>query len=210
MIELFLNAAPNTPDIDRPPYGTTEAGYWGVVEEEDFISATSLASQIGLTTGTNVNTPKPAWLKFSSSNKVIYMALRAFKHTLTWDSIYNRGAAFDVLGNQGKPAHLTEVTQNATVTIGNTIYRVRLPTEQEWIKLIYPLANEWDPTVISRMNIGNVTGAARWLLNIGQNVSYRKWRGWTDITATNANGTASNTAPSSSGWAPVLEPIGTV
>lgn len=210
MFELLLGTMSDISNIEQPPMGTPIAGYWGIVEEEDFISASELITKIGLTAGTTVSTPKPAWLKFSSANKVIYMALRAFKHTLTWDSIYNRGAAFDVLGDQSKPAHLTEVVQNATVTIGDTIYRVRLPTDQEWTNLVYPLVNEWDPTVLQKMNIGNVTGAARWLLNVGRSSSYRRWRGWTSITATTADGTATNTAPSSSGWAPILEPIGKV
>jgi hypothetical protein len=201
----LLGAAGRKKPVTPPPaYGDTTAGFYGQRAEEDVISASALASAVGLNIGVVVTDVKPSWLKFALDGKEVFLATRAFRHSITWDQLYNKGLCFDVLGTQGKPTAVNLLAQNAQVTIKGIRYRVRNMTIDEWNRLVVPL-REWSPGTLSLMNIGNVPAGARWMLNYVNNVNARAWRGWTSLTTAGSN--PSNTGGSSMGWSPMLEPI---
>lgn len=203
MLELMLNTNSNT-SLDIPPYGNLTAGFYGERTEASFISAASLASQIGLTAGIVETAVTPSWLAFSKNGKRLYLATRAFRHTLSWDQIYNVGGFFDILGTQGRPTTVVLRDQNAQVTIGGKLYRVRGMTVNEWNTLVVPLVQTWVPSIISKMNIAQTNGSARWMLdNVGGSVNSRQWRGWTSAITIGNN--PSNSTAFSGGWSPVLE-----
>ena len=87
-----------------------------------------------------------SWLQMAYKNKLIYYPVRAFRYGLSWDQIYNVGAAFDIQGDQGKPSTVTLRNQNTQVVINGLTYRVRLMSVNEWVALIQPLLESWLPT----------------------------------------------------------------
>lgn len=205
MIEQLLSMRSPSPNPDFPPFGNMTAGFYGVRTEEDVISASALATAIGLSTGIVETSVSPSWLEFASKSKRILYATRAFRHSLSWEQIYNVGAMFDTLGNQGVPTTVVVRDQNAEVILGGKRYRVRGMTVTEWNTLVLPLVQSWVPGIISSMNIGNNNGSARWMLDFTGTVNSRQWRGWSSVT-TIGNNPAWTTAYSG-GWAPVLEPL---
>jgi hypothetical protein len=188
-----------------PTYGTAQAGYFGKKSEDEVISATSLASAIGLTLGTPETSVPMAWLEMALNGKKIYYALRAFRHSISWDAIYNCGAMFDIEGNQGRPTTVVERLQDASIVIDGQKYRVRSMSVPEWAQLIYPLIETWAPTIGSEMNFTATNGAARWMSSVSTSQNNRAWRGWQRYN--NFGGNPSNTAAYSGGWSPLLEPI---
>lgn len=188
-----------------PPYGNLNAGYYGVKTEQQVISAVDLAAAMGLTAGVRETSVPPSWLEFASHGTRILYATRAFRHSLSWDQIYNAGGFFDTLGTQGHPTSVVVRVQNAEVTIGGIRYRVRGMTVAEWNSLVLPLVQTWVPSIIGTMNIGNNNGSARWMLDYTGTVNSRHWRGWTSAITVGNN--PSTSTAFSGGWAPVLEPI---
>lgn len=83
MLELF-NGVNATSGSDIPEAGdtliagTSTLGYYGF--NRDIISGTSLASSIGLTAGTAINSNE-GWLKYSYQGKVCYIAKNRFVTT---------------------------------------------------------------------------------------------------------------------------------
>lgn len=205
MLELQLIQPSAGSGSSPPPYGNMTAGYYGVKTEAQVISAVDLAASMGLTAGVKETSVAPTWLEFASQGKRILYATRAFRHTLSWDQIYNAGGFFDTLGNQGTPTSVVVRAQNAEVSIGGNRYRVRGMTVAEWNSLILPLVQTWVPSIIGTMNIGNNNGSARWMLDYTGTVNSRQWRGWTSAITVGNN--PSTSAAFSGGWAPVLEPL---
>lgn len=80
----------------------TDTGYFGVVPYTSLIAGSALATTIGLTAGTAQNDTE-GYLKFYWHGKIIYMAKKTFRHSLSWDHIYARNAIYGIdLGNVGK------------------------------------------------------------------------------------------------------------
>jgi hypothetical protein len=73
--------------------GDKQAGFFGIVPASDFITGTDLATQIGLTAGTAMES-NTSWIKYIIDGKIRYVPLRPIKHSVTWDAIYNAGAVY--------------------------------------------------------------------------------------------------------------------
>lgn len=195
--------------VNQPPlYGTPAAGFYAIKTEAEVISAAALATAIGLTAGTPETSVPPSWLEFSLQGKRCLYATRAFRYGLSWDQIYNAGAALDVFGDQGVPSTVTVRTQNAEVTIGGQRYRVRLMTMAEWVSVVPSLTGTWVPSTLAKMNISDDSnGTARWILTSigGSNPNKRRQRGQYSVNFDAAD--ASTSAIATTGWSPLLEPI---
>lgn len=197
--------------VANPPplYGTPAAGFYAIKTEAEVISAAALATAIGLTAGTPETSVPPSWLEFSLQGKRCLYATRAFRYGLSWDQIYNAGAALDVFGDQGVPSTVTVRVQNAEVTIGGQRYRVRLMTMAEWVSVVPSLTGTWVPSTLAKMNISDDSnGAARWILtsNGGSNPNKRRQRGQYSVNFDALDNSTSGIA--TTGWSPLLEPIG--
>ncbi len=137
MIHALMSAAHQA----RIRYGKRKTHFLGEVAAADFITGNALASAIGLTAGTALNSNEP-WLHFEIDGKTLYVAKKIFRHTVSWNHINARGAVFGT----------------ATVVIQGKTYKVRLlkgansdPTPagagydqektwgSEWNRLFYPL-----------------------------------------------------------------------
>lgn len=85
--------------------GDKQNGFYGFVQPEDFgliasnpegkqeLSATNLATAIGLTGGSAIN-DKVAWMKFSRKGKTLFVPVKPLRHSTTWNQIYNAGAVY--------------------------------------------------------------------------------------------------------------------
>ena len=129
MLELF-NGVNATSGSDIPEAGdtliagTSTLGYYGF--NRDIISGTSLASSIGLTAGTAINSNE-GWLKYSYQGKVCYIAKKPLRYNLSWADVYRAGAVYGTDDNGTFPPATGNRTQNARVTIAGKAYRVMLP-----------------------------------------------------------------------------------
>lgn len=83
--------------------------FLGEVEAGKFITGNKLASDIGLTRGTSINS-NTQWFKYQMDNEIVYIPKKPFRYNLSWNDI---NAANAVFGNK-------------TVTINGKTYRVRL------------------------------------------------------------------------------------
>lgn len=83
--------------------------FLGEVPNANLITPQDLSTAIGLSTGLIFNTTEP-WLKFSYGAKILFIAKKAFRYRLSWDSLIR----------------LDLVTGGKIITIGNSQYRVRL------------------------------------------------------------------------------------
>lgn len=73
--------------------GDKQSGFFGIVPSGDFINGTDLASAIGLTSGTAMET-NSSWIKYIYNGRIRFTPLRPFRHSVTWDAIYNAGAVY--------------------------------------------------------------------------------------------------------------------
>ena len=117
--------------------GDRNAGFFGFVQASDLINGTTLASEVGITQGTAINTETP-WIKYIWKHKVCFTPLKTLRHSISWDAIYAAGAVYGtgsaisegeqwMLDNDDNYDPDTDrVSQNAIVTIGGLQYRVRL------------------------------------------------------------------------------------
>src|SRR5690606_22988294 len=67
------------------------AGFFGEVPVEDLVSGDALASELGLTAGTSINSNSP-WLKFFLDDKIYFVAKQPYRHSISWDNINAVGA----------------------------------------------------------------------------------------------------------------------
>jgi hypothetical protein len=188
-----------------PGNGDTTAGFYGFVPASDFITGNDLAAQIGLTAGTSHNSDA-GWLKFSSNGKTLYVAMKTFRHSISWDHI---NAVSAVYGNR-------------TVVIDGNLYKIRLLTGGnadpassaggEWNSLMYGVHMstnpQWGPGYSnSDLMLGLVNGGASWTQeSLDVNSFHRVARGHSGISSfiSYERNNSGNTGIYR-GWRPVLE-----
>lgn len=73
--------------------GDSNAGYFGVATAAEFTTGDNLASLIGLTIGTSMNSTTD-WLKFSYKGRVLYVAKKPLRVDLSWSDLHQKGAVF--------------------------------------------------------------------------------------------------------------------
>ena len=116
--------------------GDEEAGYFGTVSSSNLIDGNSLASELGITQGTSINSTTD-WLKFALDGKTVFVTKKSIRHSISWETLYLAGAVYgDGLkaGESGAEHHntegnsgtLTATRQDAQVTIDGNTYTVRL------------------------------------------------------------------------------------
>lgn len=84
-------------------YGFVYPSEMGKIEgattgKEDF-NGDNLCLALGLTAGTSINSEIPL-LKFSRNGQVMFRPLRSYRHTVSWDQIYNAGLVYGVNGGR--------------------------------------------------------------------------------------------------------------
>ena len=127
MRNLLLAASRRTP----PPVEVPYLQYEGV---ESLITGTALATAIGLSAGTAVNSTA-GFLKFVRGGKTLYLAKMCLRRSVSWNNL-------DALG---------AVVGTRRVTIGGNEYMVKLPTGSlneagasaggDWNELMYAVCS---------------------------------------------------------------------
>ena len=92
--------------------GTMQEGFFGEVSASELITGDALASACGISQGTSQHSTA-GWLKFAYKGKILFVAKKPIRHSISWDAI---NAAKCVYGDEG----------DKTVTIGGLTYKVRL------------------------------------------------------------------------------------
>jgi hypothetical protein len=72
--------------------GDEQAGFYGEIGPEEFISYSDLSSVLGVSAGTLINNAESAWLKVASYNKILYIAKKPIRGGISWNSINVAGA----------------------------------------------------------------------------------------------------------------------
>ena len=137
--------------------GDMTAGFFGEVPVTELITGDDLATQIGLTQGTSQFSNEP-WLKFALDDNIIYVAKKPYRHTVSWEHIYQAGAVYGTGdnglypsgGNRLQDANISVDGFSLDVTLlrgTNTDpaiytgsgYDMDYTHTSEWNRLMYPI-----------------------------------------------------------------------
>ena len=136
-IAVNTNSATDITNPDTLSYGNMDAGFFGIIPAEDFITGDALCAELGITQGSSQfsNTP---WLKFAFKDKIIITPMKPIRYDISWDHIYEAGAVYGdslTAGESGAEHHnltsssgtdLTPTKQDANVDVNGLNYKVRL------------------------------------------------------------------------------------
>lgn len=116
MFETLLAGKP------KPP---PDVAFNGEIPWTEFIDGDTLASVVGLTAGTSINSDSP-WLSFNYYGKKLFVPKLPIRQGTSWLALYNAGVVHGTGAIGTKPAQNTGVLQNKRVTIADKTYIVRL------------------------------------------------------------------------------------
>lgn len=187
-----------TPDYSDVPgnkvviAGTPEYGFFGEVTAAELISGDDLATLLGLAAGTSQNSDA-GWLKVIDGSKMLLIAKKTFRHTISWDNINAISAVF------GK-----------FVIIDGVKYMVRLLSTTEWNRFMYPLhvdhpnsAPNWANYSNCDLLVHNSCGNGSYTWTSTPQSSARVLRGGGGVSYSGVD--SPSRAGGGGGWRPVLE-----
>lgn len=181
----------NLPDGTLEPddiKGDSTLGFFGEVASANLIAGADLITALGITEGTNI--ADAGWLKFARKGRIIFVAKKAIRHSISWDHINSKGAVYG----------------DAVITIDGVRYAVRLLSSAEWDALIYPVHVEygqWWNYTDADLLVASGDGRESWTST--PSGSKRVCRGGVGVTGS-YDGTPSSTY-AYTGFRPVLEPL---
>ena len=137
--------------------GDMTAGFFGEVPTSELITGNDLATAIGLTQGTAQFSNEP-WLKFALDDNIIYVAKKPYRHTVSWENIYQAGAVYGTNDNGYNPSGGNRI-QDANINVDgfsldvtllkgantdttgsdDTGYDLAYTHTSEWNRLMYPI-----------------------------------------------------------------------
>jgi len=133
-MNLLMAAATGSGTGGAPPFsgGTPGTPFKGTVLATDFITGPGLASAVGLTAGTSINTTG-GWFKYVTAGGVtMYVAAMPFRNNVTWEALNGLGIVTGstttfINGLKYKVRMLTGVTTNPGTTPGGEFTTYLLP-----------------------------------------------------------------------------------
>lgn len=150
-LSRLVKALAKSPGSDIPIHGDLINGYFGVVPESELISAMSLtnmvnASKIGSVANYNVD-----WLKFSVSGRIIYIAQKAYRHSLSVDMLSSAG-----LVNSDKPIELETGRFKLNCPSAADTVPSTMVLGGDWLKTIARLlpGREWATFTLAQLGFG--------------------------------------------------------
>lgn len=151
-MNLLMAAGNGSGGGGAPPYsgGTPGTPFKGTVLAADFITGPGLASAVGLTAGTSINTTS-GWFKYVTAGGVtMYVATMPFRHTVSWETLNGLGIVTGtkkifIGGLQYKVRLLTGVTTNPGTTAGGEFNSYMLPMTNGTFATYTTTALGWIP-----------------------------------------------------------------
>lgn len=216
-----IPAIPPTPGSQELIAGDETTGYFGELESDSIITGSDLATQVGLSTGTEVNNTS-GWLKFILDRKILFVAKKPFRRNLRRDNLLSLGIVYgetvvDIGPWSFKVRLLTGVGTPITNATDVTNYDDPVTHGSEWNRLMYPITAQI-PNSQSTVNWENFSAddlgfsdGGNHLTTITQDIGvnrpdYHVYRSrFGDVSYLHL-GTFSG-APNDRGWRPVLELI---
>lgn len=125
-----LTGSPGSPFLIA---GDMQEGFFGEVPSSELITGDALASQVGISQG-NSQHSAAGWLKFAWKGKILFIAKKPIRNSISWDAI---NTAKCVYGDSG----------DKTVEIGGLTYKVRLMRALEPSNDPKTVASAYDGTV---------------------------------------------------------------
>ena len=213
--------------------GTMDAGWFGEVASNDFISGDALASILGITAGTSQYSNEP-WLKFAYEGDVYLIAKKTFRHSISWDQInaanavYGdkkvsiKGKNYEVMlprgtGKDVQPYPRTMIAGYDGSANHNSMWNAlmlpihaKAPSSWAYPNNVKSPTNNWgcsysDNDLQTNSSAGN--GSYTWCQEtVANSASCRLVRGYYGVSSSNYGG--SSDAGSNVGWRPVLKIVG--
>lgn len=201
-----------------------ETRFYGEVTTEALIDGVSLATAIGLTAGTAQNTTEP-WLAFELDGKLLLVAKKTLRHTISWDQIQAANAVYgsrsvDIHGSSYR-IRLLKGAATDPISGGSGTHDPEQSWGSEWNRLFYPLVpnpvnTPTHPTSREGIRYGAWANYTETQLNIGSSggngriTRCQELSGGTHVIRGNAGLSylgygASSYVSSAFGWRPVLE-----
>lgn len=131
-----LTGSPGSPFLIA---GNMQEGFFGEVPSSELITGDALASLVGIYQGTSQHSTA-GWLKFAWKGKILFIAKKPIRHSISWDAI---NTAKCVYGDSG----------DKTVEIGGLTYKVRL---------MRALESSNDPKTVASAYNGTVNHYSEW------------------------------------------------
>lgn len=176
------------PGASVPVAGTSTLGFFGEVASANLIAGADLITALGITEGTNI--ADAGWLKFARRDRILFVAKKAIRHSISWDHINSKGAVYG----------------QAVITIDGVRYAVRLLSSAEWDDLIVKVHKDigpwWDYTDADLL-VASGDGRASWTST--PSGSNRVYRGRLSVSDSNIG--VPSDADAFRGFRPCLEPL---
>lgn len=176
------------PGASVPVAGTTTLGFFGEVASANLITGADLCTLLGVTQGTAID--DAGWLKFARRDRILFVAKKAIRHSISWNTINAAGAVYG----------------QAVTVIDGVRYAVRLLSSAEWDALIVKVHQDvgpWWNYTNADLLVASGDGRASWTSTPSD--SSRVTRGTSSVTY------SGSFAPSNTnayfGFRPVLEPL---
>lgn len=169
--------------------GDSTLGFFGEVASANLITGADLVTALGITEGTNI--ADAGWLKFARNSRIVFVAKKAIRHSISWDHINSKGAVYG----------------QAVIVIDGVRYAVRLLSSAEWDALIVKVHQDdvgpWWNYTNADLLVASGDGRASWTST--PSGSNRVDRGYHSVSDSGSNAPSSTSA--NYGFRPVLEPL---
>lgn len=228
VFEAIINYGPGPATLIA---GDMQAGFFGEVSASELISGDALASLVGISEGTSQHSTA-GWLKFAWQGKILFVAKKAFRHSISWDHINSANAVYGdksvVIDGLSYKIRLLKGANkdpagayDGAICHGSEWNRLMLPIHQEAINKnwAYPDNVESDIPVWAH-NLGTGTqgrytdmdllthynygsGSYSWCQEVAESAARRVYRGYHGVS--NSSSTTSSFTGFNRGWRPCLE-----
>lgn len=122
--------------------GDMTAGFFGEVGPTDLITYEDLASYIGLTSGVSQFNEESRWLKFALDEKILFVALKPSRHSISWSHLHARNAVYGDLEVEVRDFQFKcRLLKGVSVETGNMFsgWNPVQTIDSEWNRLMYPI-----------------------------------------------------------------------
>lgn len=211
--------------------GDMQAGFFGEVSASELISGTDLASLVGISQGTSQNSTV-GWLKFAWQGKILFVAKKTFRHSISWDHINSANAVYgDKTVEIGGLTYKVRLLKGANkdpagaysgaICHGSEWNRLMLPIHQEAINKNWAYPNNVESDIpVWAHSLGTGTqgmytdvdllthydhgsGSYSWCQEVAESATFRVSRGRRGVSGSLSN--LSSSMLSNYGWRPCLE-----